>query len=117
MPVEEHNNNNENIARLINLLPDDVARHIYEEYFVAKETCNLFLDLLQTDASQNLDYKPLLGPVQRLLDHPCSVEFLCNHNVAFKQMYTQHYVHKKKYFVQMNMLESFVLSILMWLYH
>ena len=107
----------EKLNRLINALPDDVARHIYEEYFVAKDTCENFLKLLHTRSAMSLDYKPLLEPARRLLNHPCAIEYLCIKNPLFKQMYTDHYLKNNKYFVLMTTLQSFVLSILMHMYH
>ena len=35
-------------ARLINSLPDDVIRHIYDEYFIGIDTCNKYLELLKS---------------------------------------------------------------------
>ena len=107
----------EKLNRLINALPDDVMRHIYEEYFVAKDTCENFIKLLHTDASTSLDYKPLLEPARLLLNHPCAIEYVCIKNPLFKQMYTEHYLKNNKYFVHMTTLQSFVLSILMHMYH
>ena len=103
--------------RLINSLPDDVMRHIYEEYFVGIDTCNKYLELLKSDESQSLNYKPLRDLTRRLLEYPCAIEYLCSKHQIFKKMYIEHYIKKNKCFVQMDMLESFILSILMHLYH
>lgn len=105
------------LNRMIKALPNDVARHIYEEYFVVKETCDAFLDLLYTKSAMSLEYRPLLDPAQRILSYPCAIEYLCNKNPLFKEMYTEHYVKNHKNFVRMSTLESFVLSILMYMYH
>jgi hypothetical protein len=104
-------------VRLINSLPDDVMRHIYEEYFVGIDTCNKYLELLKSDESQSLNYKPLMDLTRRLLEYPCAIEYLCSKHQIFKKMYIEHYIKKNKCFVQMDMLESFILSILMHLYH
>jgi hypothetical protein len=98
-------------------LPDDVLRHIYEEYVVGIETCNRYLKMYESDEARKLDHKQLIEPTRRLLKHPCAVEYLCKKHKTFEKMYIEHYVVGKKWFVQMNMLESFILSILMWLYH
>ena len=107
----------EKLNRMINALPDDVLRHIYEEYFVVKEKCDDFLNLLNSKSSASLDYKPLLIPAKRLLNHPCAIEYLCLKNPLFKQVYTDHYINNNTYFIYMTTLESFVLSILMHMYH
>ena len=64
-------------VRLINLLPDDVMRHIYEQYFVGIDTCDKYLELLKCNKSHNLEYDHLVGPTRRLLEHPCAIEYLC----------------------------------------
>jgi hypothetical protein len=104
-------------VRLINSLPDDVMRHIYEEYFVGIEACNKFLELLKSENSHSLEYKPLIDLARRLLQYPCAVEYLCGKHTVFKKMYIEHYIKNNKSFLLMDMLESFVLSILMHLYH
>lgn len=103
--------------RLINSLPDDVMRHIYEEYFVGIDTCNKYLKLLETDESRNLKYEHLLEPTRRLLEHPCAIEYLSSKHKVFKHMYTEHYINHNKSFLRMDMLHSFIASILMYLYH
>ena len=104
-------------VRLINSLPDDVMRHIYEEYFVGIDTCNKFLELLKSENSSSLEYKPLIKIAGRLIQSPCAVEYLCGKHKIFKKVYIEHYIKNNKSFLLMNMLESFVLSILMHLYH
>ncbi len=104
-------------VRLINSLPDDVMRHIYEEYFVGIDACNKFLELLKSESSCSLEYKPLIDLARRLLQYPCAVEYLCGKHTIFKKMYIEHYIKNNKSFLLMDTLESFVLSILMHLYH
>jgi hypothetical protein len=110
------NANNVNMS-MINRLPDDVLRHIYEEYIVGVETCNRYLEMYKSEESIRLDYTPLMEPTRRLLEHPCAIEYLCKKHKIFKKMYIEHYVEGNKWFVLMDRLESFILSILMWLYH
>jgi len=104
--------------RLIQALPDDVSRHIYEEYFEAKSTCSEFLNLLFNDKrSHSLEYSHLTEITSRLIRHPCAVEYLSKHCKVFNNMYKAHYIDNNKYFVLMNVLDSFVLSMLFYLYH
>lgn len=103
--------------RLINSLPDDVMRHIYEQYFVGIDACNTYLELLKSDESHSLIYSHLVEPTRRLLEHPCAVEYLCSKHPIFKKMYIEHYIKNNKWFVLMGKLESFIVSILMHLYH
>jgi len=103
--------------RLINSLPDDVMRHIYEEYFVGIDACNKYLELLTCEKSRRLEFSHLIEPTRKLLEYPCAVEYLCNKHEVFKKMYIEHYIQNKKAFLLMDMLNSFVVSILMYLYH
>ena len=98
-------------------LPYNILRHIYDDFFVGKDTCDRYLEMLKSEDAQRLRFDFLLEPTQSLLEHPCAVEYLCKKNKYFKQMYKEHYVFHNKTFVLMETLESFVLSILMWLYH
>ena len=102
---------------LINSLPDDVNRHIYEEYFVGIDACNDYLKLLESEESTRIEYAHLIQPTRNLLQHPCAIEYLCSKHEIFKKMYKEHYVNHNKWFDLMPLLESFVVSILMWLYH
>ena len=104
--------------RLIQALPDDVSRHIYEEYFEAKSTCKEFLNLLLKDKrSHHLEYKHLTEITKRLIQHECAVEYLRKHCKVFNDMYKAHFINKVNYFAQMNVMDSFILSMLMYLYH
>jgi len=116
------NNNQDSVVmaktiRLINSLPDDVMRHIYEEYLVGIDACNKYLELLKSEKSRRLEYKPLIEITRQLLQYPCAVEYLCGKHEIFKKMYVEHYIKNNKSFLLMDILDSFVLSILMHLYH
>ena len=111
------NSKNLDLLMLNSRLPDDVLRHIYEKYVVGIETCDRYLKMFKSDESRTLYHKPLIEPTRRLLEHPCAIEYLCKKHKIFKKMYIEHYVQGNKWFLQLNMLESFVLSILTWLYH
>ena len=104
------------ISRL-DSLPDDVLRQMHEEYFFAKDTCDRYLISLSNDNSKRLQHKPLLEPTEKILKNPYAVEYLRSKHIVFDQMYREHYIENKKGFVRLNMLESFVLSLLIWLHH
>jgi hypothetical protein len=105
------------IVRLINTLPDDVMRHIYEEYFVCKDACNKYLRLLESNTPQELIYGLLVEPTRRLLAYSCAIEYLCTKHLIFKQMYIKHYIKNNKWYEKMSTFESFITSILVNLYH
>lgn len=95
----------ESLNRMIRALPDDV--HV----------CDEFLQLFHTESATRLDYKPILIPAEQILKYPLAVQYLCVKNPLFKQMYIRHYIENNRHFVRMTTLESFVLSILMHMYH
>ena len=101
----------------IKALPVDVRRQIYDEYFACKEKCDLFLEKLKSEGAQRLEYQKLVGDVLVLLDSRCAMEYLCEKDAEFRCCYNTHYVEKKKMFVRIDTLNSFVLSILMYKYH
>ena len=104
--------------RLIKALPDDVSRHISEEYFEAKTTSTEFLNLLLKDErSHMLEHTHLTEITSRLIQNARAVEYLSKHCEVFNNMYKIHYIDKAKIFVQTNVLDSFIISMLMYLYH
>lgn len=105
------------LTRLINTLPDDVLRHIYEEYFVCKDTCNKYLRLLHSNTPHGLIYGLLVEPTRRLLKYPCAIEYLCTKHSIFNKMYIEHFIKNNKWYEKMSMFESFIASILTHIYH
>jgi len=104
--------------RLIQALPNEVSRDIYEEYFEAKSTCTEFLNLLLEDKrSHSLELNHLREITERLLQHECAIKYLSKHCEVFNNMYKAHYIDNNKCFVLMNVLDSFIASMLMSLYH
>ena len=113
-----------NIMNLIQRLPDDLIRHIYETYFVCKEDCNKFLIMLESECSTRLEYQPLRQMSMRLMRSPLCVEYLVNGKdmvrSAIKYSYEHHYKkagRHEKIFKLLDKHDSFTLSILMCLYH
>ena len=102
---------------LINALPDDIMRKIYEDYFEGKELCDEFLQRLKCEDSQRLRYMKMIDITERVLDHPCVVEYLCKKSKPFKYYYKEHFILHKKHFTLLPPLQSFILCILMSLYH
>lgn len=111
------NSNLNKTLDLINSLPDDISRQIYEEYFLAKEKCIHFLNLLETDKSKRLEHKHLVEPTKELLKHCCAIEWLKKKSKVFNICYKHHYVDNHQHFELLDKIDSFCLSILMYLYH
>ena len=117
--IERSKNNTEltKTLALINALPDDIMRKIYEDYFEGKELCDEFLQRLKCEDSRRLRYMKMIDITERVLDHPCVVEYLCKKSKPFKYYYKEHFILHKKHFVLLPPLQSFILCILMTLYH
>lgn len=102
--------------KLIQSLPPDVSRHIYQEYFVGKELCNKFIELLLQghpwEKTQE-QLQELCKLVEQILKHPCVVEYLCKNLPPFKHSYEIHYKKNEKEYENMNKLESFMMTMLM----
>lgn len=104
--------------QLIQSLPDDVSKHIYEEYILVKSDCIEFLNnLYENKKSQQLEYKHLIKITERVLNNQHAVEYLRKRCLVFDMMYEKHYIKKEKCFICMETLDGFILSMLMYLYH
>mgnify|MGYP005624945349 CR=1 FL=1 len=115
--LRENNPDIEKTYRLINTLPDDILRKIYEEYFECKDVCKEFLERLKCEDSQRLRYMKMLDITERVLKHPCMVEYLCKKSKPFKFYHREHFIFNNNHFVLLPPVQSFILCILMTLYH
>lgn len=106
-----------NTLALINALPDDIMRKIYEEYFEAKELCKEFLQKLESDDSKRIRHLSMMEITTQVLQHPCVVEYLRKRSSVFDYYYKEHFVLENPHYVQKSRVESFILCILMHLYH
>ena len=102
---------------LINALPDDIMRKIYEDYFEGKALCAEFLQKLESDDSKELRHLGMLKITERVLQYPCVVDYLRKYSSIFDYYYKDHFILQKPHFVQKSRAESFLLCILMHLYH
>jgi phosphoribosyl-ATP pyrophosphohydrolase len=106
-----------NTMCLINTLPNDIIRKIYEEYFEAKELCKEFLQKLESEDSKRLRHLSMMEITTQVLQHPCVVEYLRNKSSVFDYYYNEHFVLENPHYAQESRAESFILSILTHLYH
>ena len=112
------------IARLIQRLPDEIIRHIYETYFECKSECIAFVAMLSDDCSARLEFQRLRDLSMRLFRSPICVDYLIHAkgmiHEAIKYSYEHHYKKAGKHekiFKLLDKHDSFNLSILMSLYH
>jgi len=104
--------------QLINALPNDVSRQIFEEHFEATHVCKEFLRLLFEDVrSKRLQHEHLIDITSKLLKYPCAVVYLRKNCKVFDTSYKIHYEENYKKCVLMDKQISFILHILMYLYH
>ena len=106
-----------NTMCLINTLPDDIMRKIYEDYFEGKTLCKEFLQKLESEDSKRLRHLSMMDITTRVLQYPCVVEYLRKKSSVFDYYYKEHFILKNPHYVQKSRAESFILCILMHLYH
>jgi hypothetical protein len=107
----------DNIDRLIQALPDDIIRKIYEEYFECKDLCMEYLQRLKCEDSRRLRYLKMVDITEQVLKQPCAIEYLSKKSKPFKFYYKEHFIFDNNHFVLLNRAHSFILCILMTLYH
>lgn len=106
-----------NTMGLINTLPDDIMRKIYEDYFEGKSLCKEFLQKLESEDSKRLRHLSMMDITTRVLQYPCVVEYLRKKSSVFDYYYKEHFILEHPHYVQKSRAESFILCILMHLYH
>lgn len=121
-----------NIDNNLFLLPDDLKKKIYIEYFEpiieAQKLCNKLISLLHAKSSRQLDKDPIVPILTLILDNKWAIEYL-NENYffvdeynnkkqnIFKILYNQIIINKKKNFIYFDIVTDFALSWLHYLYH
>ena len=117
-PPSPANNDALSNSNIENILPDDVKRKIYNEYFLGQDLCNRYYNTVKSIECQRLEYRVLLPVIIETLKHPCVIDELSrNTTTGYGYYYKEHYVKKEKSFKLLNTEESFTLCILMSLYH
>lgn len=108
--------------KLVQELPSDVKTKIYQEYVIGIEKCKEFMDILKSDKATKLEYQEITKKWLKIKEYNNAIYYLCNSDgivkeASFKYHYEDHYNKGKKSFVRLNNDESFVLCLLMTLYH
>lgn len=73
--------------------------------------------MLESDTAQELDHSPMKDCGTKILDDMACVRYLRTKSSEFDMSYREHYIQRRKAFTELDMTESFLLSILMYLYH
>jgi hypothetical protein len=118
-PVIKNDSKHETVETLIKNLPNDITNKIYYDYFYYDYLYNKIQNVLNSNDSQNLNYKPLRNLLisYNILNNTNFIIYLCNKNSIFKSIYSDHYIKIKNTFIHFKKIDSFSLSWLMNLYH
>ena len=120
-----------NIDNNLYLLPDDLKRNIYIEYFEptckAQDLCNNLITLLSSKSSRQLDIKPIVPLLTLILDNKYAIDYLLENYIfeytynkkknLFKILYEGIIINKKRNFINFDIVSDFALSWLYSMYH
>ena len=101
------------------MLPDDVLKKIYDNYFSSDIIIHKLTDILNSKESQNLNHHRLSEYLKKVvLGNKEVVEKLKKENPLFLQIYKEEIVCNQRHFKLIeNKYESFAMAWLMYLYH
>ena len=102
---------------LIDALPEDVTRKIYNDFILGKKLYHDFQQQIKSECSMRLEYLELTRITKEILKIPCLVDYIRKRDKLFDHYYISHYVEDQKNFKRLEKDESFVLCMLMSLYH
>jgi hypothetical protein len=105
------------ITKIVKNLPHYLKIYIFEEFFQSKTLCDAFLQELQSKECMRLEYVQLRKYFQTITKNPYAIEYLKSNCVEFNSSYQTHFIDKQKQFKLMCFEDSFMVHILMCLYH
>jgi len=121
-----------NIDKNFYLLPDDLKRNIYIEYFEptikAQELSNKLITLLSTKSSREGDIEPIVPILTLILDNQYAIEYLLENYFfydehtnkkrnLFKILYEKIIINKERNFINFDIVNDFAQSWLHIMYH
>lgn len=112
-----------NVDFFVKYLPDDIVRHIYEEYISIDFHYKIFMQLLNSRTSKNLNTSDIKPYIPYILSQPKLCNYMREHLVVyngyklFDSIYIEHKINKKKPFMRASNGGSIALSLLMNIYH
>jgi hypothetical protein len=127
----ELNNFNHNLY----LIPDDIKKSIYFDYFypnepkvVAIKISHSLLEELNSYECKKLDKTNLVPFLKKVIENEMAVKYMynnyCHHNIYdgkkynyFKSLYDKIIIKKEKNYENLNEIDDFALSWLVYLYH
>lgn len=105
------------VNKLIESLPNDVNKMIYNDHFSLDALNNNLQRILKSDDACRLKYNELALEVPKILENKEFVNYLLERNIIFRKLYDTHIIQNKNMFVLMDRDNSFAASWLMYLYH
>ena len=101
---------------LINL-PNELKLSIYNDYYLKELNCNKFLDWLDNNYKISFPSEEIINNLKILLSDKDCLKYLFYKNKYIEEYYYEHYVEDKISFVLMNKIQSFIMCILMKMWH
>lgn len=115
--------NAQNVDVFISRLPDDIIRHIYEEYIKTEFHFKIFKQLLRSKTSMKLNTSDIRPYIPYILSNPKLCDYMREHLVIgdnfkiFDAAYVDHKIKNEKMFTLAKNGTSVCLSLLMYVYH
>jgi hypothetical protein len=107
----------ESIFDLINSLPEDIKIKIYEEYVRIPYLKDKFYIEIKSRNSQILNGKDLYYRYMKMRKIPNLISYTIKNDQLINNLYIKHYISNNKIFRNLDINQSFILSILFSLYH
>ena len=105
------------IYDLLNSLPIDIKRKIYEDYIRVPYLYMQYNIVLNSIDSQKLIIKDLYNMYMKMKNIPYLINYFRKNDEIFNDLYRKHYILDNKNFRKLDDDKSFILSILFTLYH
>lgn len=111
---------NNTIFKKMTDLPDDLKKKVYIDHFHVKHKCDKLLKWFNDNYRLNCNPNEVEELTNQILSEKEGIEYMIKQNKFFKSVYQTHFIdnlHLIVGFKLMNRTQSFILSILMYMWH